>query len=73
LTSGRGAASAHGTDAHTRAWAEESKEKTMTDKRHSSEDPKSDEQGWTPRIGDLSPEKDPTGGKRHPKYPHEKD
>jgi hypothetical protein len=35
------------------------------------EDPKKDEQ--SPKIPDLEPEKDPAGGKRHPKFPHEKD
>lgn len=42
---------------------------TDTDKP---KDPKKEEEQQKLKIGDLEPEKDPTGGKRHPKYPKEK-
>lgn len=39
----------------------------MTDPKDPKEIKKDDEQKL--KIGDLEPEKDPSGGKRHPKYP----
>jgi hypothetical protein len=39
----------------------------MTDPKDPKEIKKDDEQQL--KIGDLEPEKDPSGGKRHPKYP----